>query len=89
MIHFTTFFWELGHIGLTHTSKSSSIEGTDGTLGLPPRRFANIGALFSSVMVMMEGLSLQASPSTCMGIVLDVTILADLHCEIVVPCPPA
>lgn len=41
------------------------------------------------VMEMMEGVSLQASPSTCMGIVLVVMMRADLHCVMQVPCPPA
>jgi hypothetical protein len=38
---------------------------------------------------MMEGASLQASPSTCMGMVLVVIIRADLHWVMQVPCPPA
>ena len=41
------------------------------------------------VMEMMEGVSLQASPSTCMGIVFVVMMRADLHCVMQVPCPPA
>lgn len=47
--------------------------------------FANIGALFKSERVIIDGVSLQASPSTCIGIVFDVTILALLHCVIQVP----
>jgi len=37
------------------------------------------------VMEMMEGVSLQASPSTCMGIVFVVMMRADLHCVMQVP----
>jgi hypothetical protein len=36
-------------------------------------------ALFRRVMEMMEGVSLQASPSTCMGMVFVVMMRADLH----------
>jgi hypothetical protein len=37
----------------------------------------------------MEGVSLQASPSTCIGIVFVVMMRADLHWVMQVPWPPA
>lgn len=59
------------------------------TFGLPPFRFDSMVALFRSPMVIIEGINLQASPSTCIGIVFEVTIFACLHCVMQVPCPPA
>jgi hypothetical protein len=38
---------------------------------------------------MIDGLTLHASPSTCIGIVFDVTIFAERHWVIQVPWPPA
>jgi len=46
-------------------------------------------AWLSRDIVIMLGLSLQASPSTCIGIVLAVIIRAVRHCVMQVPCPPA
>lgn len=51
--------------------------------------FANITALFSRDNSIMDGFTLHASPSTCIGIVFVVTIFAVRHCVIHVPCPPA
>lgn len=45
----------------------------------PPFLLASMVALLRSVKLIMEGFSLQASPSTCIGIVFDVIIFADLH----------
>jgi hypothetical protein len=50
---------------------------------------ANMEALLRRVIEMMEGVSLQASPSTCMGMVFVVIMRADLHWVMQVPWPPA
>jgi hypothetical protein len=55
----------------------------------PPFLLANMEALLRRVMEITEGVSLQASPSTCMGMVLVVMMRADLHWVMQVPCPPA
>lgn len=64
-------------------------EATYCILVFPPFLLANIEALLRRVMEMMEGVSLQASPSTCMGMVFVVIMRADLHWVMQVPWPPA
>jgi hypothetical protein len=46
---------------------------------LPGFLFASMVAWLSLDKVMVEGASLHASPSTCIGITFVVTIFADLH----------
>lgn len=78
------------YVQLLNTSKLLSKKlGTNWILGFPPLLLANMDALLSKLMEIMDGLSLQASPSTCIGMVLVVTILADWHWQMVVPWPPA
>lgn len=51
--------------------------------------FANITALLRRDISIIDGFTLHASPSTCMGMVFDVTILAERHWVMHVPWPPA
>lgn len=51
--------------------------------------FDSIHTRFLKLMLITEGKSLQGSPSTCIGIVREVIILALRHCAMQVPWPPA
>lgn len=64
--------------------RDNSID-THRTFVRPGFFLANITALLSRDISMIDGFTLHASPSTCIGMVFDVTILAERHCVIHVP----